>query len=604
MNITAQLCGLIIISLLVGFYNRLRKVGTRSEIVFSWVLNMILFCDAMDILSIIGITYRAYLPDLLVNFICKLYIASLVWITCLGLNYSGVDIYHGRWPRRMAVLAQVFLSGITILIFALPIHIYQEGRIAYTYGPSTIVTYAGALGFILATTLFILRHWNAISPARRKVVLLWMGIWMAAALIQMLFPQILAVSFAAVVGCTIMFIELENPEASIDKSTGCFNVHSFWLYVQEQYQSGQAFALVVLTQQPEAKISVAAVVALLEKLPNARIFKNGGDEFFILWNNREEWKIPEIPGWDAIAVPDSRVVDGATQLSSLLQYAAVFRIQGETIVIDEKFAEEKRNRDSMEQELKAAMEEDRVEVFYQPIYSLQNQSFTSAEALVRIRRKDGSLIPPMQFVPIAESTGLIQQLGRLVLQKTCRFIRENDLLRQGIEYIEVNLSVKQCEDKQLAAECMEILDKERLDAGAINLEITETASVRSEQILLENMQLLIDCGMSFSLDDFGTGRSNLNYIMNMPVSIVKFDRSFTQAYFTNEKARAVLSGTIETIKNLGLKIVAEGVETEHELNGMGDAGVDYIQGYYFSKPLPAFDFLDFIREKNRVSGMV
>lgn len=129
----------------------------------------------------------------------------------------------------------------------------------------------------------------------------------------------------------------------------------------------------------------------------------------------------------------------------------------------------------------------------------------------------------------------------------------------------------------------------------INLEITETGSIKARNILLRNMQRLIEYGVCFSLDDFGNGESNLNYIVDMPVEIIKFDRDMTQAYFNKEKAKFVMSAARNMIQEMGLHIVSEGVETREQFEHLAKIGIDYIQGYYFSKPLPAEEFLAFVR---------
>ena len=171
----------------------------------------------------------------------------------------------------------------------------------------------------------------------------------------------------------------------------------------------------------------------------------------------------------------------------------------------------------------------------------------------------------------------------------------------GIEYLEVNLSVAQCENRKLSEIYNKIMEKEEIEPAMINLEITESSTLHYRNILLENMNALGRMGCSFSLDDFGTGESNLNYIVDMPVQIVKFDRSMVQDYFVNERAKTVMRATVSMIKEIGLKIVAEGVETKEQLDAMEELGVDYIQGYYFSKPLAEKDFLNFLTVKNQVA---
>ena len=126
------------------------------------------------------------------------------------------------------------------------------------------------------------------------------------------------------------------------------------------------------------------------------------------------------------------------------------------------------------------------------------------------------------------------------------------------------------------------------------MEITESASIRLRDILLENMRVLMDYGVKFALDDFGNGESNLNYIVDMPVSIVKFDRDMTQAYFSSYKAKFVMEAAMHMIHDMKLEVVSEGVETEEQAQAIEALGIEYIQGYYFSRPLPGAEFLKFV----------
>ena len=255
----------------------------------------------------------------------------------------------------------------------------------------------------------------------------------------------------------------------------------------------------------------------------------------------------------------------------------------------------------MTQEILNALEEDRVVVYYQPIFSVEENHFTSAEALVRIIYREGSLIPPGAFIRIAESNGMIIDLGKRVFEKVCQFFQQNNPDDCGIQYIEVNLSVVQCADEKLADTYIEVMNSMKMDPRHINLEITESASLRAKRILISNMEKMIEYGIQFSLDDFGTGQSNLNYIVDMPVNIVKFDREMSQAYFANDKAKYVMDAAIHMIHGMGMKIVAEGIETEEQYEKMEEIKIDYIQGFYFSKPLPEREFLDFLQRENGIA---
>ncbi len=156
----------------------------------------------------------------------------------------------------------------------------------------------------------------------------------------------------------------------------------------------------------------------------------------------------------------------------------------------------------------------------------------------------------------------------------------------------------QCSYEQLAEEYISIMKKYRINPEYINLEITESASMSAKKTLLRNMRRLQEFGVRFSLDDFGTGQSNLNYIVDMPVDIVKFDREMSQAFFRDEKARYVMNAAMQMIQGLQLKIVSEGIEDEEQYHKMESLGIDYIQGYYFSKPLPETEFVEFLHKNN------
>jgi EAL domain-containing protein (putative c-di-GMP-specific phosphodiesterase class I) len=267
------------------------------------------------------------------------------------------------------------------------------------------------------------------------------------------------------------------------------------------------------------------------------------------------------------------------------------------VYIDEEMVGRKRERDEIAKTIQRAMDEDRVEVFYQPIYSVSEQQFVAAEALVRIRSTDGTILPPGVFIPVAEANGSIRMLGEIVFEKTCQFIKNCKLEQYGMHYIEVNLSVEQCESRDLAERYIEIMDRYELNPSWINLEITETGSIKTRKNMLKNMEQLIDYGVCFSLDDFGSGESNLNYIVDMPVEIIKFDRDMTQSFFENEKAQFIMRAARNMIHEMGLKIVAEGVETAEQCSLIEQFGADYIQGYYFSRPLPKDEFVQFLREQ-------
>ena len=195
---------------------------------------------------------------------------------------------------------------------------------------------------------------------------------------------------------------------------------------------------------------------------------------------------------------------------------------------------------------------------------------------------------------MAEENGQILQLGERVPEKVCQFLKRIDTHKCGLHYVEINLSVVQCEKLDLADRLISIAQKYEIDPGLVNLEITETASISARKTLLENMKKLIDYGFTFSLDDFGKGESNLMYVVEMPVSIVKLDMDMSKAFFQTPKAKQVVQAVISMAHGMGLKVVAEGIETKEENLLISQEGIDYIQGYYYSRPLPMAAIMEFL----------
>ena len=270
---------------------------------------------------------------------------------------------------------------------------------------------------------------------------------------------------------------------------------------------------------------------------------------------------------------------------------------GEILTIGQDIVNNYKKKLDIEDILNKALEKDWIKVYYQPIYSTKEGKFTSAEALVRIIDDNNVMYPPFEFITIAEQNGLIIKLGEIIFTKVCKFLSESKLKKLGIEYVEVNLSTVQCGCESLADDFIAIMEKYGVSPSQINLEITESASITTKKILLNNMKKLMDYGVTFSLDDFGTGHSNLNYIAEMPVDIVKFDRGMTQSYFNSKKAQYVMNAAISMINGMKLKIVSEGIENKEQFEIIKDL-VDYIQGFFFSKPLPQENFVEFVKEKN------
>ena len=242
----------------------------------------------------------------------------------------------------------------------------------------------------------------------------------------------------------------------------------------------------------------------------------------------------------------------------------------------------------LENELRRAIKERQFEVYYQPELLLETGEIFGVEALVRWEHPERGLVPPGEFIPLAEETGLILPLGRWVLERACHQARE---WRQQYPLVplkmSVNLSVREAQNPFVAREVSRLLQETGFDGHSLTLEVTESVLMEDMESIIGILEELKALGVELAIDDFGIGYASLNYLKHLPADYLKTDCSFVEGLKKNSKDVAILEATINLAHNLGLKVIAEGVETEEQLRYLKRLGCDLAQGYYFAEPLPA-----------------
>ncbi len=627
MSITVQCCGLVLMLILLYFYKSQKKISLGTERAYFRLFCMAFASIMLDILSCFAITNMDVLPPWVTALSCKTYLVSFMGLTGFILQYIGSDIFpiHKQYVKMM-IRYGIFAVISSIIVYVLPIEYFldEETGELYTHGPAVIATYV-VVGIIFLTVFIILfRAWNKMAKRRRDGILIGIGLIFLAGVVQFLNARLLLVGFSFALCLTVLYLKLENPGYNIDSRTGLFNQNAFQLYINQAYSNRTEFSVIEIIYIPKAdtKINVDEtlneVMSYLSTVTGTLAFKGVSNEVFVLVKNParagvmlEKLRNRFDAGWSRnhdvmldtswVFVPDPYIVENPNELMNAMRYARqhISSVkESRCFYVDEALAGVIKEEKHITELIEDALVSGKIEVFYQPIYSTKEKKFTAAEALVRIRSEDGSIVPPGRFIGIAEQNGMILRIGEEVFRQVCRFINNHDMKTLGLHYIEVNLSVIQCAYEPLADDYIRIMTENNVSPEMINLEITESASLETKNVLLRNMKKLLDFGVSFSLDDFGTGQSNLNYIIDMPVDIVKFDREMTNAYFENSRAKYIMDAAMNMIHGMNLDIVSEGVESEEQLRVLEKLNISYIQGFYFSKPLPAREFLSFITEQN------
>jgi EAL domain-containing protein (putative c-di-GMP-specific phosphodiesterase class I)/GGDEF domain-containing protein len=443
----------------------------------------------------------------------------------------------------------------------------------------------------------------------------------------MVLSDVMLIHFAISLCTLLIYLSLENPADYSDKALGLYNTSAFEAIVFPFFSRKKHFEVIGIRVDGLKYLGDAAgmqnvnytlrqIAEFLTHIAGhkKKVFFITGYQFAILSTEKK-------PDWESLitelqvrfrkpflnenmevslslktcilSYPEN--VHSLKDIIDMMQYLLEdYETAGtdEVLYGNEEFLKKGRRENQILQIIKQAIREESFEVYFQPIYSVQEKKFITAEALIRLRHKDLGFISPEEFIPLAEQNGLILEIGEFVFREVCRFIKEENLPEKGIRYVHVNLSAVQCMQEKLHETLLAIMDEYALPYSTISLEVTETAAVLSGDLLWNNMQKLEEKGIHFAMDDYGTGFSNTASIIKYPFHTIKLDKSMLWSAMDNTKAMCALKHTSAMIKDMKMELLAEGVETLEQANLLESMGCDLFQGYYYSKPLCEKDFLE------------
>lgn len=622
MGIITQLCGICICLVLALFFKQQRKLNLETQSAFVRVWVMVFLGLILDISSIYMLRHEEFFTHTIAMIVCNAYLLTILWKQVLGVLYIDTYISENHEFKQKEIWSYlVFGIAGSVLIAVTPIEgMMDRGRTGYHFGQATTMAYIFAIILLIRMIILIVQHRRQMTVNSITSAGIWIGLCLTATLVQFFHNDWMIAGFFSALGIMIIYLKLENPERFIDSDTGFFNKLGLGRCTRQLDETGESVTMIYLDYEQvghqmtvvdrEVRLEVYRFFNTLKKVYVFRKSEEGillairkdGDPLKTIKLINERFAKPWGKNKDTLLRTRMIYLEDTTVLKSAQDAKKIFNYvrhesdfdDEEMIMVDERIIKEAYKEDDVENMILESIEKQRVEVFFQPIYSTVSKTFESAEALMRLRREDGSIVMPGEFIEVAEKRGSILQLGAEVFEGVCTFIEEHNMKEMGLHYIEVNLSAIQCGYKNLAQDLIDTMERHRVEPHYINLEITESASIGNEKVFLDNLYMLKKYGVSFSLDDFGTGQSNLNYIVAMPVDIVKFDRGMTLSYFENAKAKYVMDAAMMMIKGMNLRIVSEGIENKEQLEIMEELGIQYIQGYYFSKPLPLNQFVKFI----------
>lgn len=505
---------------------------------------------------------------------------------------------------------------------------YYDETHWYHRGKGIYVLYAIASYYLLLSIVLAWKYKDNIMREKRYAIQMFVVISIFCVGVQAVFPQIRIEMFGTAICVMMIMFTIQRQEEVLDGSTGLWNRVAFAQKVHHFFSNEKGFAVISVNvcnlRVLNETIGRLAVDQLLNDIAQyiksfhmetSFLYTMGNGKFNIVLSSKkrhlmesmaekinrtflEIWKFNNLELQLFVCVAAVSCPEDISNEEDLLKFTDEFHkhmpFVGKVLRMGDFDWKRFCYREELEGIIENALLEKKFEVYFQPIYSAKEHRITSAEALVRLEDDKYGFISPEEFIPVAEANMSILEIDKYVLERVCAFIAANDLEQKGIEYIEVNLSAVQCMQTDMARKVLGTIKKYGIEPKRINLEITESAVMYSPETMKRNMKLLQEQGVEFSLDDYGSGYSNINYLLEFPFSIVKLDRSMVCLRKLGEKKWIALKHSIDMLQEMGFYIVAEGVETRDMADDLIREGCQYLQGYYFSKALPGDKFIDYI----------
>lgn len=505
----------------------------------------------------------------------------------------------------------------------------------YSRGPAMILLY------IIAALYGLFGCGYCICAKRYLTTGKWIALFSVyvltfiAVFIQLIIPEYLVEMFSTAIGLLMIMLLVMRPEETLDASVNITSWKAYQYDLKNILLSGQHVQIMVIQMlnaaelrtyigEDEFALYIRQIADEGEKLfstfhtAHTLYYERPGTFYLIVEDPKADTEglVPQFietvskrmshfteqgvrfdPRFCIIRIPDD--ISDLTDILNLGHRFTRILSNNQTVFLSSEMANSRDYNiiNHMEEILNRAITEGTLEMYYQPIYNIHEKKFQSAEALARINDPVYGLISPALFIPAAESAGLMLSIGDIILNSVYRFISSHNIEALGLNYIEINLSVAQCLQQDLPDTVTRLQTKYGVLPRQINFEVTETMFDNLSGIMDINLNTLARMGYTFSLDDYGVGFSNIQRLRTLPLQMIKIDKSLVDDMFTKD-GEVIIEYTVRMMQGIHKKLVFEGVETKEATDACRNLAGDYIQGFYYSKPLPEDAFVRFLQTHN------
>ncbi len=591
-------------------------------------------CACTDTLSVFTLAYAEYVP-LWCNYL-------IIILYLLSFNFTGIFFFSyvsAKANPKNKIFGKILryvVSAINLLLIVpTPITkavFYFDENLNYLHGNLFPLLYVTSF-FVLAVAFIELwRNKSKIGALKVFYVSFFMLVEIGATVMQMFYSKLLLTDFVMVLFLTVVYFTIQNSDVYIVGETNTFNTFAFTETVKKLILKKKKFNVIAfkideysyykkIYPEKTSQFILNLTTFLKKTYGSMNVYETNDKSFIVISSDidkvilnvrkfcKEYTKLYDenfmsiTPNFCVIKYPD--FVDSAESILAVIKdvFSQITFSLSERVHFADKSIMDKRTRKSkVERAIRKALRNNSLQAYFQPIYNLKTEKFNSLETLLRINDDELGFIPADEIVSVAEETDLILSIDHQMFHKVCEFIRDNDLKSLGVDYLEFNLSGKEFSRNNLTEVILDHMEEYGVSPRFFNFEITETARMFRGENQIEMMNKLIEKGSSFSMDDYGTGYSSMEYLLELPVNLVKIDKSLLWSAFKeyngNEQGYSMFIHMAKLLKEIGKKIVVEGVETEEMVKLCEELNCNYLQGYYFSKPIPPENVMAFLKDNN------
>lgn len=636
-SLAAELLAAMMIVVLMAYYREKKLAVTRKGKVYRSCLGLSLATVLLNAVCAYTIKHTEQVPRA-VNLILNSAYFLVAVLTCsvivLYLCYLILEHVYDKRHLRRALLC---ISGGTLGYLLLILWNLSSGVLFsfdpggnYRRGPLNRIGYALMAAELLLLAVCYVQNRASVNRPMVKLMhtLPPLAIFLAA--FQLAYPQVLLNGMMMAMADLILFISFQSSRIETDGLTGIGNRNSFFAELSLRVAGRQQFQIVLLSLQQFVTINqrfghqrgdafLYEVARYLDGLcRQARAFRFGNVEFAVVfpWRGETEatdnlqklrerfqrnWRLGEVETRLTARFAELICTGQSwspTQIIEGLEYGLRLAKAGpeDTVRFNERTAALLEKERMLVNIMRRSVLEQRFQVWYQPIYDCRSGAFTSAEALLRLQDYEGNMISPAEFIPLAEETGLIGELSWIVLEGTCRLLGSGRV--PDLRSVSINLSMQQFAEQELISRIVDSLDRNGVSHDRLKVEITERVLLQDMDRMRTAMAEMASRDIHFYLDDFGTGYSNLSCVLDLPFECVKLDQSLVAEFPDDQRADLLVRTLVCLFHNMGLQVMAEGVEAVLQAETLARYGADWIQGYYYARPMPESELIPFLKEKN------